>query len=73
MDSLEWEMVNSDVVEGGATHHKEYITTPKISTVFCVAIAIKEKNAPRQSMVKKPKSIPTTRPLRLRISKGTGM
>ena len=34
--------------------------------------AIKEKNAPNQSIVKKTKSIPTTRPLLFKISNGTG-
>ena len=32
-----------------------------------------EKKAPNQSIVKNPKSIPTTRPLLFHSSKGTGM
>lgn len=35
-------------------------------------IAMSEKNAPNQSMVKNPKSIPTTRPLLFQSSNGTG-
>jgi hypothetical protein len=56
----------------GPTYQSAYMVPKSTSNSFCATRAKSEKKAPHQSIVRKMKSIPTTRPRRLSSSNGMG-